>query len=201
MRLKGRPGRGPAGMTLVELLVGLGIASMVLAAVAAMLLAASSGTANASDRRGFSVCCAATMARLGLAIRSSQLVLAKGDNYLILWMAETTRQNERPNISEIQRIEWDPDSGELVCWKARDDLTEAEDASFNLAASNYLTLTDLMKGGGFLTSRLWATDVTAWSTVLDTADPRQAAFVGYRLTMATDGASKTAIGGAALRNW
>ena len=201
MCLNGRPDRRASGMTLVELLLGLVIASMVFAAVAAMLFAASSGTANAAERRGFSVSCAATMARLGFAIRSSQLVLAKGDNYLILWMAETTQRNGRPNTSEIQRIEWDPDRNELQCWKARDDLAEAEDTSFNLAASNYLMLTDLLKGGGFFTSRLWATDVTGWSTVLDAADPREAAFVSYRLTLAADGTSKTAIGGAALRNW
>jgi len=137
--------------------------------------------------------------RVNAALRASKMVLARGDNYLVLWMADT-KVNETPDLSELRRIERDPATNEFYSYKAPADLAEADDTQYALATTDFDAATEAVKGSAVFPSELWGSDVTAWATAVAGADLQQLCYVGYRVTTTLDDVSVTKVGGAALRN-
>jgi len=186
------------GLTLVELSVGLAVTIMVGAVVATMLFSGFYGTSTDQQSRGLLVSQEGAVKRLNAALRASKMVLARGDNYLVLWKAET-RLNQQPNLSELQRIEWNTATHELWSYKAPLGLDDSQDTLYNLASTDFSAVTSALKGTDLFPGILWASDVTGWTTTLDSANPQQANVVGYRFTITLDGASQTAVDATALR--
>jgi len=190
---------GNGGVTLMELLLALMVSGLVGAAVALMLSATSYGTSSQAEKRSMLVTNEIAAGRLGEALRRSKMVLAKGEDYLVLWMADTS-VNDVPNLSELHRIERDPTTDELQSYRAPADLASEDDVEYDLGTTDFNAVTGALKDSAYFPGTLWATEVTAWTTTVPTADVRQANFVGYRITTTSDGASETKIGGMKLRN-
>ncbi len=190
---------GSTAFTLVELMLTLAITGIIGAAVAVMIFAASYGTASQNELRDLLVHNETSCLRLDTALRSARTVLAKGNDYLVLWIADT-RANDLVNLSELRRIEFDSDTGELHAYKAPADLTEGEDSSWSIEGTDFDTVTRPLRGSELFPLEVWAVNVSAWSTTPDPANPTEAGYVGFRITTTLDEASETRVGGAALRN-
>ena len=197
-----RHARGPAptGLTLLEVILALAVTVIVGTAAATMLYAASSGTSTQSDMRSVLMRHAQAADRLSSAVRSSRMVLDRGPNYLVLWMREE-RPNNRPNVSELRRIERDPFTHRLRSFSAADDLPQWLDLEFDLATTDFDLVTRQLRHPQFFPGTLWAEEVVGWTTAVPTEDVREARFVGYRITSLVEGAPRTTIGGATLRNY
>lgn len=194
-----RRAQSSRGLSLVELLVALVITALIGSAVAAMLLSASSGTSVQAETRGFLLTQASIATRLGSTIRSSKMVLACGADYLVLWTTELNPDG-MPNLSELRRIERDAATGQVRCYRAPDDLPAEQDTAYDLGTTDFEAVTRALRGTPNFLAELWSPDVTAWMVWLDKPQVQQARYVGYRLTVTRNGASETAVGGAALRN-
>ena len=184
---------------MAELVLALAITSLIAAAVTTMLFSTSYGAAAGAETRSLVVAGESILRRLAATIAPAAEVLAAGDDYLVLWMAEKSA-NGAPNLSELVRIERDPDTDELYCYRAPADLAPEADTTYSLESTDFNAVTAALKGSESFPGALWGTDVTDWTTALNDADPRQATFVGYRVTLTLEGESETFIGGTALMN-
>jgi prepilin-type N-terminal cleavage/methylation domain-containing protein len=191
----------PAGLTLVELLVAMVITALVAAAVARMLYATAYGTSEGQDVHDALVCNETVAMRLAAALRVSERVVAKGANYLVLWAGDTSWANGAPDLSELRRIERDPATDEVHCYKSPADLPEGDDTEYDLATTDFNAVTEALKGSESFPGELWVTDVTGWTIDLVAADPQESSFVAYRITTTLEDASETTVGGTALRNY
>jgi len=198
-RLTRAVARGPTGLTLVELVLGLSITMVLGAAIAAMLFAVYDGTSAQIESRGLAVSHVTAAARISAAARASRDVLAAGENYLVLWNAEV-RSDGVPNLSELQRIERDPASGELRSYQAPLDLPDAENTAYGLETTDFNAVTASLRGTKNFPGKLWATDVSSLTVSLIPDAARKATFVSFRIATTADGADRTTVGGAALRN-
>ena len=194
------PGKAePAGVTLVELMLGLTISGLVGAAVALMLFSTSYGTSTQAEMRNVLVCNQAIAERLGDALRASQMLLARDDNCLVL-LKDDTVVNGMPNLSELRRIERDPATNILRSYEAPADLPPENDLEYEVGTTDFNAVTSALKDSVYFPGTLWATDVTAWSTTVNAAELRNVNFVSYRITTTLDEVSDTKIGGMKLRN-
>lgn len=194
-----RRGRAPAAaLTLVELLLGLAVTAVIAAAVGAMLFFASHGASTRDVTRSRMVANELAGMRVNMAIRSARAVLAEGDGYLVLWMADT-RANNAPNLSELRRIERDDSTDRLLSYRAPDDLAEADDTLYDLGSTNFKIVTNSLKGSSEFPGEVWGTDVTGWTTDVDAVDPLDCRHVSYRITTTLEDVAQTMVGGAALR--
>jgi hypothetical protein len=191
------PRTGRHGLTLVELVLCVAITAVIAGSVAIMLVSMRTASSRQGEARRWSVSGARIAIRLDAALRSSRMVLAKGPDYLVLWAAETTL-NDKPELSELRRIERDPATGELRYYEAPPDL--APDAQYDLLSTDFDAVTNAEKGTARFPAQVWATDVTGWAVELDAADPLDASFVGYQLALALGETEEAVIGGVALRN-
>ena len=194
-----RAGSAGAGLTLVEVVLGVSITVIIGGAVAAMMFALSEGTSVQTEARSLAVSHVTAAGRIGAAVRTSRNALAAGETYLVLWQEEV-HQDADPNLSELQRIERDPATKELWSYQAPLDLPEASDTAYDLQTTDFNTVTSSLKGTESFPGKLWATDVSALTISLTPAEPQQAAFVGFRIALTAKGPDATAVGGAALRN-
>lgn len=192
-------GARKAAVTLLELLLGMVISSLVGAAVALMLFSTSYGTSSQAEMRNLLVSNQSIAERLDDALQVSQRVLAKDSHYLVLWKDDTV-VNGTPDLSELWRIERDPSTDELRSYEAAADLAAEDDVEYDLDTTDFNAVTSALKDSVYFPGTLWATDVTAWSTTVNAADLRSANFVGYRITTSAEEVSETKIGGMKLRN-
>ena len=188
-----------AGLTLVELLIGVAITALIGAAIAAMLLAVSSCSSNQAAARCVAAGHGAVAARLGAMVRCSKLVLAAGDGYVVLWIP-TKSGEAAPALSELCRIEHDAAAKKLYCYRAGADLAPADDAEYPLGSTDFDALTEVLKAEERLLPTVWAEGLGTCRFLLDAEAPREARYVGLRLGIESGDASATAVGGAALRN-
>jgi len=193
----GRIGRG--GFTLTELMLGMLIVSGVGLAAATMISSASYGTTSDRGLRDVLIGQQIVAVRLEEALRASGQVLAKGDDYIVLWTAEQDADGIC-SLSELLRVERDPSTKEVTAYRAPADLSDDDNTEYDLGSTNFNTVTSALKGQATFPGQLWAVNVTDWSFVFDTSDYRDAGYVGYQLTMLVDGVTDTAVGGIGLRN-
>ena len=186
----------PTALTLIELLLSLIVASIVGAGIVSMLYFTSYASSAQANARDLLVASEFVGTRVNEAIQRSKLVLARGNDYLVLWSADTN-DNGTADLSELRRIEYRQGDGSVIMYKAPADLTP--DVTYSLASTDFDAATNAIKGTASFPGLLWGT-ASGWSTVLDDVDVRQANYVGWRITLTADRDSETAIGGAALRN-
>ena len=186
-----------AAFTFVEMMLALAVTVLIGVAVSGMLVSVSYGTTSEAELRRVSTKSALLRLRLNAAVRSSRMVLDQGPEFLVLWMADT-RENGKPNLSEIRRLELDAGDGRFWSNTAPAGLPAGDDTQYNLS-DDFDALTTALAGTANFPDELWATDVTDWVLTLDAASPQAAAVVSYRLTLQTDDAVDTVSGAATLR--
>jgi len=183
------------GLTLIELLIGLAITAMIGAAIASMMFGVTRGTASGREMRELAVKSKALSARVTAAVRRSSMVLAAGDDYLVLWVYDLDGDGT-PSTLELQRISYDAAADTITSYEPDPAATDAEhelDADFEAA-------TDALIAAGDLVAAPWARRVTAWELTLDHADAQAAALLGFRLTLTAGDLSDAAIAVVSLRN-
>ncbi len=184
------------GLTLVELLLSLAIIALIGAGIAGMFFFTSYATSAQSNARDLLVASETVGTKMSEAVQRSKMVLAKGSNYLVLWMADTNK-NGSPDLSELRRIELVTASNTLTSYKA--PVGVSPDPTYSLTTTDFNAVTNSLKGAASFPGQVWGT-ASAWTIVLDNADVRQANFVGWQITLTSNGDTETAISGAALRN-
>lgn len=197
------PARARA-LTLMELMLALTITAIMGLAIAQMLYAASSATASRNDMRALVTRQKALTVRLDEAIRGSNMVLASGSNYLVLWMGDT-RADDQPNLSEIRRIEYSSSLGQIISWKASFPSSwtaaaiTAADTQYDLATADFNAVTTALKGSSTFPSEVWARNISGFSVAINNAVAQSATLVSYRITTTNGVYSNVIIGAASPR--
>ena len=135
-----RRGRGPTGLTLAELMVGLSLMSLVGLTAATL----ASGLANAyrqTDGMDQSVQAARlAMMNVEALVRKSKLVLARNTTHLALWTADTNGDGQI-NLDEVALIRFDDREG--VVYSEQVAFPSSTPASVAAALNETMDLADL----------------------------------------------------------
>jgi len=206
-----RAGAGDsAGLTLLELLLALAGTAFIGAAISAMLVSVSYGTSSARGMLEMTVQQRVAHGRIDAAVRASRRILAAGrdidaeQTYLVLWIADT-RDNDKPDLSELRLLELDEASGDLRSYTASfaESMSLSEildaDTTWELDA-NFRSAVETAKSGDHFPATRWASDVGELTITLDASNLADARLVGYRLTMTLNGFTDTSVSAAALRH-
>jgi type II secretory pathway pseudopilin PulG len=94
------------GLSLLEMLLAIGITSIIGAAIASMMAASTNSLSAKDDGRQLAIRLATTQVRLGAYIAPSLCLLDKGNDYLTLW-TEDSRESDTVHASEIRWIRFD----------------------------------------------------------------------------------------------
>ena len=187
----------PRGFTTVELLLSLAVTAMVGLVVVMMLAGVTTATDRQHDTHRASTQRQVAIVRLGELTREAAMVGAMGPHHLLLWLHDED-DDGKPRLSELRRIEWDEQTGEVWVYEAGDRPWQdglMPDRSFD----SYDALTRDHKGTDWFPGRRWLNNVTGWSVVLDADDPHAARLLRLRVTLDQPGGEDTATIIAALR--
>ncbi|MEM1109691.1 MAG: hypothetical protein AAGH99_13480 [Planctomycetota bacterium] len=190
---------GRRGLTLIELIMALGIMTLIGATIAGMLSAVAYGTDEDSDVRKLVARKKTVSMRINAAVRGSQRVLDAGQTadqtWLVLWGRDLDG-NDAPSLLEIRLLEYDTAARTLSSYAAPDGTA---DVAYTLA-DDFDTITDTLRGTADFPETRWVNDAEAFDVTLDDADPQSAKLVSYRLSLIAGNLTDTAIGTAKLRN-
>ena len=175
--------------------MALSATAVIGVAIASMLSATSYGTATSKDMRSLVARVKVVNARLGAALRGSRMVLAEGNDFLVLWTRDLD-DNDVPSLLEIRRLDFDSTTGELSSYAAA---AGATDVPYTLA-DDFQSITNALMGTADFPGELWAQNVGGWTIDLNDPDPQLARLVSYRLNLETGELSDTAINVVHLRN-
>lgn len=181
------------GLTLIELIFAIVGTAAVGLAVAGMLAATSHGTASRHDMRELLVRGKAVNERIGESVRAARRVLARGDDWIVLWIATEDRP-ATPTLHSLLRIELDADAQELIAYAAG---AGAAEESYELD-ENFAALTQQLIDAGKLAPRRWSRAVAGWRLYADAAPPATR-HVRWELDLATERAEHATVAAAALR--
>lgn len=140
--LRVRP--GSRGFTLIEILLALAITAMVATVVAALLFSAANGTASRDAVQGNSSLVDVVCTRINSAVRPAGRILAQADGLLVFWTSDSDGNN-KPNLSELRRLELDPATGNLVLYAAPTTINPWDDTSYDLA-QDFASITAALRG-------------------------------------------------------
>ena len=101
------------GMTLTELLIALGIASIIGAGVVAMTEAVGRVLDDGRTERERTIAAAVAASRLSSVVAPSNCALALHPDIAVFWKADT-RSDDRIQASEVNWVRFDEDPGELI---------------------------------------------------------------------------------------
>ena len=194
-----------AGLTLIELILALGVTSLVAAGVAMVMFATARGTSSSQDVHGLVIKHKIIDSRLGGLVRSCQMVLATGSNYMVLWVFDTAG-NGVPNRDEIRYIEFNSTTNEVWSYKTvwpsgwTQDQINAANTAYPLTTA-FGTVIPALKGQATFIGERWATGVTGFSVTLNNAVAQSASLVNYTVTITQASGAEPVYGAAALRNW
>ncbi len=191
-----RGGEGSSALTIVELILSLALLSILGACLAGIMSSASFGLYRQTDIRNAVVSQDSAIRRVGAAVRSSQMVLAQGSNYVVLWLADPNNRTD-PYLSTLCRIESNTVVGVLYQFKAPANLG-ASDTQYPLATTDFATTTANLRGTMNFPATVWCSGVTAFSTTLDANSATLADMVSYTLTVKKNDVTESAVGSGAL---
>jgi type II secretory pathway pseudopilin PulG len=185
-------------MTLLEVMLAMAGVAMIGLAMSSFLFATVYATNTGKDMRVLIVKHKSVLARMSAAIRSSKMIVAQGNDYLVLWVADTD-DSGTPHLAELRRIERDAATKTLRSYEAPDTLAPADNTEYDLASTNFDTATNAVKGTAKFPAETWTTEVAAGAITLDEASPQAARLVSYRFTVEANDMSEIIIGATALR--
>ena len=91
------------GLSLLEMLLAIGITSLIGVAIASMIAAVSNSLTSKDDGRNTAIRLATTQVRLGAYIAPSKCILDKSSSHIVLWF-EDSRESNTAHASEIRWI-------------------------------------------------------------------------------------------------
>jgi type II secretory pathway component PulJ len=192
----GRSPRRAAGTTLIEVVLAMAITALIGSAVAGLIYSMCQNTRDQQIVRRRNIRADVIAARLDGAIRSSAVVLATGDDYIVLWKADT-RANNTPNWSEIERIEWDRNSGVLSSYRAPETLPDGLDLPLD-PSLNFDFVTRLLRGTPAFPGETWFKDVVGWQ-LRPSGASRSTRLLCYTMDLEDDAGTSTFKSTIALR--
>ena len=175
-------------VTLVEVLLALGVLATIGSLVAGMVHSTFQNTRNHHDLRRRTVKAEVIAARLDGAIRSSTTVLASGTDWVVLWTTDS-RANQKPNLSEIRRIEFDAANKRIRAYAAPSGLAEASDTTYPLA-SDFGATTAALKGTANFPAETWCERVTAWQ-IAPAGAGQSTRLLGYTISLQDQAGTST----------
>lgn len=192
------------GVTLVELMLAVAVTGVVGLASGALLSAVHAGSNRQTDLRALVVRHKTISTRLGVALRSSRMVLYKDDTRALLWTTDR-RVNTSPDLSELRLIESAND--ELVSYRVVFPPSWSQ-AQYLAAETTYqfssspTTMMNTVKNHAEVERVVWGRGISSMSLTLDVPDAKvqEARLIGYRLQLTNGNLTDEAIGAAALRN-
>ncbi len=101
------------GLSLLEMILAIGITSIIGAAIASMMAAATNSLSSKDDGRQSAIRLATTHVRLGAYIAPSYCILDKGNSFLTLW-TDDSRESETVHASEIRWIRFNDSTNALT---------------------------------------------------------------------------------------
>ena len=188
--------RGAAGVTLVEVVLALGITSLIASSIAGLIYSVSQTQRDQQHVRRRNTRAEVVTARVDGAIRSATAVLAVGSDYAVLWKNDS-RTNQKPNLSELQRIEWDRPGQRLRAYAAPEDLAAADDPAYELT-SDFSQITAAIKGTPVFPGQTWCQDVTGFQPG-PLGAPQSTRLLSYTITFRDGAGTSTIKSTAALR--
>jgi len=120
-------------------------------------------------------------ARLNAQIRATGRILGIDSGVVVLWIADT-RVNQKPNLSELLRIEFDSTSGELRAYAAPSNLQASDDTLYDLATTDFLATTAALKGTANFPYTTIVLHVSNW-VISPTTFTSTTRFINYTLTL------------------
>jgi len=169
-----------SGITLVEVLLALALTGLIAASVAAMLYTLSYGTTTRNDLRRQNTKSLVLRQRLDVAIRSAKAVLAADSNYVVLWTADLKR-NQKPDLSELHRIEWNSSTQQLTSYAAPANLADADNTTYELTV-DFAAVTKALKGTPSFPGDVYGTGIA--SAAFHCVSPAQdAKWLSYSLAL------------------
>jgi hypothetical protein len=170
----------PRAFTLVETLLALTLTAIIAMTVASMLFgvsAAAGASGNSRDRLAASDLAAF---RMGNLIRGAGRVLASGADYLVLWTADAN-SNQKPNLAEIRRIEFDSTGKQLRYYAAPSTLADADNIAYDLTA-DFNALASSLKGAANFPEKQIMPNIQAFSVTVPTP-LNTAKLINYTITL------------------
>lgn len=151
--------------TLVEMLLALAVSSIIGLTVLLMLSGASTAAQTQHDTREATVTRQVVVARLSSLTRCTAVVLAKSDSSLVLWKGDMNANN-KPDLSELRRIEWDSDSKEIWVSESPVDMNIASDVVYGIG-DDFSTLSLAAAGTAVFPTQVILGQIQGWSVTLD----------------------------------
>jgi hypothetical protein len=188
------------GLTIAELVMALVVTVLIGTTIAGVIYASTRTVSGQQATRTLMVSNEVCSLRINAAIRSSAQVLAQGNTYLVLWVGDRNSSGGVPSLSEIQRIDLDPNTKQLWFFKAPTNLSAGNDTAYPLATTNFNTVTATLRGTTNFPGTLWASGISGWTTTPAPADPNTIKYLGYQISSLASGVTLTTVGGAGLRN-
>jgi hypothetical protein len=179
-------------------MLALSITSVIGISLAGVLFSASYSVSSQTGVRSACIMGDGLARRLSAVASSSQMVLAQGNGYLVLWLADPAGRSS-PYLSCLCRVAWNSDTRELHYYRAPAGLSGASDTQYSLAGTDFNAVTRALEGTTNFPGQLWSDAVSGFSTGLDSANPLQANLLSYSITVVQDDVSGTVVGSVALR--
>ena len=191
-----RRGRA-AGLTLAEFLLATTILLIIGLCIGTMIFSHFYDTYQQIEVRHTMVSQDLAARRLETAVRSSQMVLANGSGYLVLWLAGYPT-SAQPCLTQLCRIELDPNTNTHFCYKAKTNPPPTNNLTWALTGTDFNAVTKALKTDSNFPSTGWAAGITSFTTTLD-ANAQQARRVCYSIGVLQTDVVQTAVGQASLR--
>lgn len=183
------------GLTLVELMLGAAITTLVGATISSMLFAVSRGSADEHDLRALVARAKRVHASTTAALRGCRDVLRASDTRVIVWSRDAD-EDEAIDAAELRVIEYAAEPGELRWYEPADGVP---DQTYDADADFAAVINSLIAGGHF-TPRRWADGVAGFDLTFDDADATAADLASFRVTLREGAHEHETIAAVAMRN-
>lgn len=185
------------GFTLTELVLALALSGLIGSAAVVVLYSVSTTmTAEVEFRRAM-VRRQVAISRLGAITRSAGRVLDLSGDRLTLWTGDANR-DDRPNLSELMLISWQPGSKEITVYETPEDFNPLDDVAYNFD-DDFKSMMNTIVGSAAFPGEVVFRRVGSWEVTLDDPDVQSARRLRLRMTIENEGASQTATVLSSLR--
>jgi hypothetical protein len=141
--------------------LSLAVMALVAAVVATLLFSVSNGTASRDATQGNNSLIDVVCSRINTAIRPAGRVLAQADGMLVFWTSDSDG-NDKPNLSEIRRLELDAATGRLVLYSAPRTIDPWDDTGYDLT-QDFAKITAALRGTANFPGTAIVQDVQQWT--------------------------------------
>lgn len=202
------PIRRGAGLTLVELIIGLSITAVIASIIAVLINATAMGTTSQQDGRRLLVRFQAIRSAVSNDLCNARCILDVGTNYVVYWIGDDPAGVVAPdnavNLSELRMLEVDA-AGNLnlyrVQWPATFKNADILSANQTYAANTgWHSAVQNAATAGYLVPVKLATNATSLTATLDSATLTSARMVTVTISLNDTVTTRTIVLGAAIHS-